>query len=340
MWRRSIPCFGSGTFRTSLSRRLEPGRETRMRFFLQVLGPSDWVKEKGKTMRITRGGIILYLCVAMTIAGQSVNAQDRSQTRSMVVSRNGIVAAESPLAAQAGARVLERGGNAVDAAIATNAMMGVVEPMMNGIGGDLFAIVYDAKANKLYGLNASGWAPKGLTIEYLQKQGIRSMPQKGVNAITVPGAVDGWQKLADKFGRKKLAEDLAAAIRTAQDGFPVPEMAAAYWAAKVDVLRSNEAASKLYLPGDRAPKTGEIFKNEDLAVSLQQIAEHGRDAYYKGEIARKILAAEKVHGGTMTEEDLSKFSAEWVEPISTTYRDWTVYELPPNGQGLAALEML
>src|SRR6266478_5444378 len=176
---------------------------------------------------------------AMLMTGQVSEAQDRSQGRSMVISRNGIVAAESPLAAQAGARILERGGNAVDAAIATNAMMGVVEPMMNGIGGDLFAIVYDAKANKLYGLNASGWAPKALTIEYLQKEGIRSMPQQGVNAITVPGAVDGWQKLADKFGRKKLAKDLAAAIRTAQDGFPVPEWTTAYWAAEVDYLRAN-----------------------------------------------------------------------------------------------------
>jgi len=151
------------------------------------------------------------------IGGPTADAQDRGQARSMVISRNGIVAAESPLAAQAGVRILERGGNAVDAAIATNAMMGVVSPMMNGIGGDLFAIVYDAKANKLYGLNASGWAPKGLTIDYLRKQGLREMPQQGVNAITVPGAVDGWQKLADKFGRKKLSEDLAAAIRTAQD---------------------------------------------------------------------------------------------------------------------------
>ncbi len=166
----------------------------------------------------------------------------------MVISRNGIVAAESPLAAQAGVRILEHGGNAVDAAIATNAMMGVVEPMMNGIGGDLFAIVYDAKANKLYGLNASGWAPKGSTIEYLQKQGIRSMPQQGVNAITVPGAVDGWQKLADKFGRKKLGEDLTAAIRTAQDGFPLPEWTAAYWAGEVDYLRMDETAAKTYLP--------------------------------------------------------------------------------------------
>ena len=258
----------------------------------------------------------------------------------MVISRNGIVAAESPLAAQAGARILERGGNAVDAAIATNAMMGVVEPMMNGIGGDLFAIVYDAKANKLYGINGSGWAPKGLTIEYLQKQGIRSMPQQGVNAITVPGAVDGWQKLADKFGRKKLSEDLAAAIRTAQDGFPVPEWTAAYWAGEVDYLRTDETAAKTYLPNDRAPKVGEVFRNHDLAWSLEQIAQHGREAFYKGEIAAKILESMKRHNGPMAAQDLAEYSSEFVEPISTTYRSWTIYELPPNVQGLAALEML
>src|SRR5579862_339271 len=176
---------------------------------------------------------LLVAAVAVCCLGSAANAQDRSQTRSMVISRGGIVAAESPLAAQAGVRMLESGGNAVDAAIATNAMMGVVEPMMNGIGGDLFVIVYDAKANKLYGLNASGWAPKGLTIEFLQKQGLKSMPQTGVNSITVPGVVDGWQKLADKFGRKKLKDDLAPAIRTAREGFPVPEWDAAYWAAEV-----------------------------------------------------------------------------------------------------------
>src|SRR6202011_6232774 len=197
------------------------------------------------------------MCGAMQMICGSVRAQDRTQGRSMVISRNGIVAAESPLAAQAGVRVLEGGGNAVDAAIATNAMMGVVEPMMNGIGGDLFAIVYDAKANKLYGLNASGWAPKGLTIEFLRKQGIRDMPQHGVHAITVAGAVDGWQKLAEKFGRKKLSEDLAAAIRTAEEGFPVPEWTAAYWADEVDLLRSDEAATKVYLPSDHAPHVGE-----------------------------------------------------------------------------------
>ena len=278
--------------------------------------------------------------LAIALLAGAARGQDRGQARSMVISRGGVVASESPLASQAGVRILESGGNAVDAAIASNAMMGVVEPMMNGIGGDLFAIVYDAKANKLYGLNASGWAPKALTIELLQKQGLREMPQKGINAVTVPGAVDGWQKLADKFGRKKLSEDLAAAIATARGGFPVPEITASYWNGEVDLLRANEAATKTYLPGDRAPKTGEIFRNEDLAWSLQQIAEHGRDAYYKGEIASKILAAEKMHNGPMVEEDLAKYSAEWVEPISTTYRDWTVYELPPNGQGLAALEML
>ena len=282
-------------------------------------------------------GLVLTLT---TMPTPGIFAQDRGQGRSMVISRGGIVAAESPLAAQAGVRMLEQGGNAVDAAIATNAMMGVVEPMMNGIGGDLFAIVYDAKANKLYGLNASGWAPKELTIEFLRKQGLREMPQKGVHAITVPGAVDGWQKLADKFGRKKLNDDLAAAIRTAEEGFPVPEWTAAYWADEMDLLRSDEAASKVYLLNDHAPRVGEVFRNPDLAWSLQQIAEHGRDAFYKGEISKKILEAMRHHNGTMTAEDLAGYSSEWAEPISTTYRDWTVYEMPPNGQGIAALEML
>src|SRR3974390_976866 len=281
------------------------------------------------------------LC-AMVILWSCPNAvgQDRSQTRSMVVSRMGIVAAESPLAAEAGVRILEGGGNAVDAAIATNAMMGLVSPMMNGMGGDLFAIVYDAKANKLYGLNASGWAPKGLTIESLHKLGLREMPQTGVQAITVPGAVDGWQKLADKFGRKKLSEDLAPAINTAQKGFPVSEWVAAYWGGQVDYLRGDDAAAKLYLPNDRSPKTGEIFQNVDLARSLQQVAAHGRDGFYKGELAGRMLEAMKRRGGTMTAQDLTEYSSEWVEPISTTYREWTVFELPPNGQGLAALEML
>jgi gamma-glutamyltranspeptidase/glutathione hydrolase len=292
----------------------------------------NWMGLRGIAFVVLAGGWVL--------TSAETNAQDRSQTRSMVISKGGIVASESPLASQAGVRILEHGGNAVDAAIATNAMMGVVEPMMNGIGGDMFVIVYDARANKLYGLNASGWAPKGLTIEFLHKLGLRDMPQTGVNSITVPGVVDGWQKLADKFGRKKLKEDLALAIRTAQDGFPVPEWDAAYWATEVDLLRMDDAATSLYLPGDRAPKVGDLFKNPDLAASLGEIAERGRDAFYKGEISKKILGAMKRHNGTMTAQDLIGYSSEWVEPISTTYRDWTVYEMPPNGQGMAALEML
>ena len=291
----------------------------------------------GRISFVRSGALLLFACL---MGAGMTEAQDRSQARSMVVSQNGIVAAESPLAAQAGVRILEAGGNAVDAAIATNAMMGVVSPMMNGIGGDLFAIVYDAKANKLYGLNASGWAPKALTIDALHKQGLREMPQAGANSITVPGTVDGWQKLADKFGRKKLSEDLLAAIQTAKSGYPVTEWVAMYWAGTVDYLRGDDEATKVYLPNDHAPRTGELFRNPDLAWSLQQIADHGRDAYYKGEIAKRVLETVNRHGGTMAAPDLAEYSAEWVEPLSTTYRDWTVYELPPNGQGLAALLML
>jgi len=291
-------------------------------------------------------GRLLRVCVGVVLAsgclsgGEMAAAQDRSQTRSMVISRYGIVAAESPLAAQAGARILERGGNAVDAVIATNAVMGVVSPMMNGIGGDLFAIVYDAKAKKLYGLNASGWAPKELTIELLHKQGLREMPQSGVNAVTVPGAVDGWQKLADKFGRKKLSDDLEVAIELARSGYPVTEWVSVYWASNADYLRGDTEAAKIYLLNDHTPKTGELFRNPDLAWSLAQVAEHGRDAFYKGEISKRVLETMRRHGGVMSAEDLAEFSAEWVEPIATAYREWKVYELPPNGQGLAALMML
>jgi gamma-glutamyltranspeptidase / glutathione hydrolase len=283
---------------------------------------------------------LVWLLLTLAVLVASARAQDRSQSRSMVISRNGIVAAESPLAAQAGARILESGGNAVDAAIATNAMMGVVEPMMDGMGGDLFAIVYDAKSGKLYGLNASGWAPQGLTIDYLHRLGFTRMAKEGVHSITVPGAVDGWQKLADKFGRRKLASDLAAAIGTAQDGFPVPEWTAAYWKASEQYLRSNAEATRIYLPSGHAPEVGEIFRNPDLAWSLRQVAAGGRDGFYAGPVAARILAAMETLKGRVTEEDLREFRSEWVEPISTAYRDWTVYEMPPNGQGLAALEML
>jgi gamma-glutamyltranspeptidase/glutathione hydrolase len=271
----------------------------------------------------------------------SARAQDRTQGRSMVVTREGIVAAESPLAAQAGATILARGGNAIDAAVATNAVMGVVEPMMNGIGGDLFAIVYEAKTGKLYGLNASGWAPAKLSIEFLKTKGISNeIPERGIQAVTVPGTVDGWSHLLARFGTMKFPELLAPAIHYARAGFPVPELDAAYWSDAENVLKADRNAAATFLMDGRAPRLGEVFRNPDLERSLELIASGGHDAFYKGEIAQRIVATSLKLGGTMTAEDLSEYASEWVEPISTTYRGWTVYEIPPNGQGIAALIML
>jgi len=272
--------------------------------------------------------------------GSRVAAQDRWHARSMVISRQGIVASEHPLASQVGAMILARGGHAVDAAIAANAVMGVVAPMSNGIGGDLFALVYDARSGQLHGLNASGWAPSGLTIEFLTRQGYTTMPQRGVHTVTVPGTVDGWAKLHARFGRLKWADLFAAAIRYAEEGVPITELVAALWAANERLLRQNASAARTYLPEGRAPRVGEIFRNPDLAWSYRHIAAHGPEAFYKGEIARRLLEALHQQGGTMTAADLAEFSSEWVAPISTTYRGWTIYELPPNGQGIAALLML
>ena len=282
---------------------------------------------------------ILFLLAIMTLAIVT-HTQSRTQGRSMVVSRGGIVATESPLASQAGAMILAQGGNAIDAAVAANAVVGVVEPMMNGMGGDLFVIFYEAKTGKLYGLNASGWAPAKLSIEFLHGKGEEKMPQRGINSVTVPGVVDGWSKLLSRFGNKKFSEVLAPAIHYAKDGFPVPELDAQYWAETVEKLHGDPNAAATFLIDGRAPTFGEIFRNPDLARSLQEVADGGRDAYYKGDIANRIVATSTRLGGTMSTEDLADFSSEWVEPISTTYRDWTVYEIPPNGQGIAALEML
>jgi gamma-glutamyltranspeptidase / glutathione hydrolase len=280
----------------------------------------------------------VFLVVAMT--QEITSAQDRAQGRSMVISQSGIVATESPLASKAGVAILERGGNAVDAAIAAHAVMTVVAPMWNGIGGDLFAIVYDAKSGKYYGLNASGWAPAGQSIDRLHKMGLKDMPSRGIESATVPGAVDGWQKLLDRFGKKKMTEVLAPAIQIADSGFPVTEWVALHFAKDVDLLRNNEAAAKTFLISDRAPRMGEVFRNPDLAWSLRQIAQGGRDAFYRGEITKRLLMLSAQHGGAFTAKDFSDYSSEWVDPISTTYRGWTVYELPPNGQGIGALEML
>jgi gamma-glutamyltranspeptidase/glutathione hydrolase len=291
-----------------------------------------------------QGIALLVLLVGLAMVNGESYAQEesrgRSQARSQVISRYGVVATEHPLASQAGALILARGGNAVDAAIAANAVMGLVAPMSNGIGGDLFAIVYEAKSGKLYGLNASGWAPARLNVEFLKSKGYDQMPQRGIHAVTVPGVVDGWDKLLGRFGRLKLAAVLAPAIRYAEEGFPVTEWVGGAWAGGERLLREDENATHTYLPNGHAPGVGEIFRNPDLAASLTQIAAKGRDAFYKGDIAKRIVKYSKRQGGTMTEADLAEFSAEWADPISTTYRGWTVYEMPPNGQGIAALVML
>jgi gamma-glutamyltranspeptidase/glutathione hydrolase len=258
----------------------------------------------------------------------------------MVLTTGGVAASEHPLASQAGASILARGGHAVDAALAMNAAMGVVAPMMNGVGGDLFAIVYDTASGSLHGINGSGPAPAGLTIDGLKKTGCTRMPQTGIHAVTVPGAVSAWAALGGRFGRLPLADVLAPAIRLADGGFPVPEITAAEWAGSEGLLREDGEAARVFLSGGRAPRVGEVFRNGDLADTYRRIAAGGRDAFYAGDVATRILGCSSTRGGTLTAADLLEYEAEWVTPLSTTYRDWTVYELPPNGQGIAALMML
>jgi len=259
----------------------------------------------------------------------------------MVISPYGIVATSQVQASQAGAEILAQGGSAVDAAIAANAVLGVMEPDMNGIGGDLFAIYWDAKTGKLFGLNASGWAPKALTIDYLKARDVTRMPASGIDSATVPGAVDGWNKLHQRFGRMDWKELFAPAIFYAENGFPVQELIAADWQdAAREKLKQDPETRRVFLVHDEAPAMGTLFRNPDIAKALRGLAAGGPQAFYKGDIANAILATEHELGGTMTADDLKEFSAEWVDPISTTYRGWRVYELPPNGQGMAALEML
>ncbi len=258
----------------------------------------------------------------------------------MVISQGGIVATSQTLASQAGAQILARGGSAVDAAIAANAVLSIVEPMMCGPGGDLFAIYRDAKTGKLTGINASGGAPKSLTIDALKALKIETMPTAGILSVTVPGAVDGWAKMHARFGKLPWHDLFVPAIYYAEHGFPVTELIQYDWAGEADKLRANEASRRIFLPGDKAPEVGQIVKNPELAHAYRLIAAGGRDVFYKGEIAKAIVATSKHHEGFLSASDLEAFSAEWVEPISTTYRGWTVSEIPPNGQGIGALQML
>ena len=269
----------------------------------------------------------------------SKTAINRSQGRSVVVSTGGVVASEHPLASQAGAMALAQGGHAVDAAIAANAVMGVVCPMMCGIGGDLFAIVCE-RDGALHGVNASGWAPARLTPELLESRGGSGMPQSGVHSVTVPGAVSGWSLLLDRFGRLPLARLLEPSTTLAENGFPVAEITSEEWHIQEAFLRGDPESARTFLPAGRPLAVGEVFRNPDLAWAYRQIAAGGGEAFYRGDIARRLVEGLNRRGSTMGEADLSEFRAQWAEPVSTTYRGWQVYELPPNGAGIAALMML
>ncbi|MEM7657230.1 MAG: gamma-glutamyltransferase [Bacteroidota bacterium] len=261
-------------------------------------------------------------------------------TRSEVIAQNGMAATSHPLATQVALDILKSGGNAIDAAIAANAAIGLMEPTGNGIGGDLFAIVWDAKTEQLYGLNASGRSPKSLTLAYFKEQGMTSIPALGPLPVSVPGAVDGWFELHTKFGKTPMSDILAPAIGYAEGGFPVTELIAFYLQGSSRRFHDWPNFADTYMPGGKALEKGQVFKNPRLGATLRAIAEGGREAFYQGDIARKIDAHMKEIGGFLSYEDLASHTSEWVEPASVNYRGYDVWELPPNGQGIAALQML
>ena len=265
---------------------------------------------------------------------------ERHQTRSVVIARHGMVATSQPLAAQAGLDVLRAGGNAIDAAIATNAVLGVVEPMSCGIGGDLFAIYWDAKTEKLYGLNASGRSPYTLTSEVFREKKLDEIPFDGPLSWSVPGCVNGWSQLLERFGTMNFNDILHAAIDHAEYGFPVSEVIAAGWAASAASLRKWPDSADTYLIDGRAPHVGEIFRNPRLAKSYRAIAQDGCNAFYQGPIADQIVDFSHHNGGYLSRRDFKEHVSEWVEPVTTNYRGYDIWELPPNGQGIAALQML
>ncbi len=274
-------------------------------------------------------------------------AQDRITgrtfaTRSEIIGQHGMVATSQPLATQIGLDILKKGGSAVDAAIAANATLGLMEPTGSGIGGDLFAIVYEAKTGKLYGLNASGQSPKGLTLEYFKGKGLKSIPSFGPLPVSVPGCVDGWFELNKRFGKLTMEQLLAPAIGYAENGFPVTELVAYYMGKSVVAMGSKfpNVLETYTIDGKNAPQKGDIFKNPMLAKTYRKIAKGGRDAFYTGETAHTISDFMKSQGGFLSYDDLASHHSEWVEPVTTSYRGYDVWELPPNGQGIAALEML
>jgi gamma-glutamyltranspeptidase/glutathione hydrolase len=285
--------------------------------------------------------MLLKVLVALCATTLLLPAQDRSWGRSMTITRGGIVATSQTLASQAGAQILARGGSAVDAAIASNAVLGLVEPMMNGIGGDLFMLYVDGKTGKLSALNASGFTPKALTIEAMRAKGYHTstMPA-GIHTVSVPGAVNGWEKVHRKFGKLPWKDLFAPAIYYAENGFPVTELIQWDWEHGAAKLAADPNAKKVFLPNGEAPKVGQIFRNPGLAKAYRLIAEQGAKAYYRGPIRDAILRTSARLGGTLTKEDFEEYDSVWVEPLATEYRGWKVFQLPPNGQGIGTLEML
>ncbi len=261
-------------------------------------------------------------------------------SRSEVIGTNGMVATSHPLATQIGLDVLKSGGNAVDAAIAANAALGLMEPTGNGIGGDLFAIVWDAKTKKLYGLNASGPAPKSLSIEYFKENNLEKIPAYGPLPVSVPGAVDGWVKLHERFGNKKFSTLFEPTIAYAIDGFPVSELIAYYLDRSAKRFADYPNFKDVWMKNGSTPKKGEIFKNPELAKTLGEISKTKRESFYEGQLATTMADFIQEQGGFLSFEDLKNYQAEWVEPVSSNYRGYDVWELPPNGQGIAALQIL
>jgi gamma-glutamyltranspeptidase / glutathione hydrolase len=285
--------------------------------------------------------LIITFCLGIYV----VKSQDRVTgktfaTRSEIIAKNGMVATSHPLATQVAIEILKQGGNAIDAAIAANAVLGLVEPTGNGVGGDLFAIIWDAKTKKLYGLDGSGYSPKTLNLEWFQKNGYQKVPAYGPLPVTVPGCVAGWAEMHNKFGHLKWKQLFQPAINYAREGFPVTELISFYMESGLKYLGQYPGYLETYTINGHSPEKGEMFRNPNLANTLEKIANGGRDAFYKGDIAKIIADFIKSQGGFLSYDDLADYQAEWVEPLSTNYRGYDVWELPPAGQGIASLQIL
>ncbi|MEN8778139.1 MAG: gamma-glutamyltransferase [Glaciecola sp.] len=285
------------------------------------------------------------LLISLTLVTPLASAYDRVTgkafaSRSEVIAQHGMAATSQPLATQVALDILKNGGNAVDAAIAANAMLGLVEPTGCGIGGDIYAIIWDAETKTLHGLNGSGRSPQSLTLDYFKQQGITEIPKFGALPVSVPGTVDGWFEMHEKFGSTPMTDILAPAIQYAREGFPVSELISYYLHRSVARIGQYEGFKETYMPDGEMPDTGDIFKNPALAATYEKIAKGGRDAFYKGDIARTIDAYIKAQGGFLSYADLASHTSTWVKPVSTNYRGYDVWELPPNGQGIAALQIL